>query len=88
MPDINNIPYAGWLEKNLKDLINTPIKGICIAAVNDKGEVYRDYYKLDMLDKILIAGVIQQDAMLDSLAANGIVEYVDEEDSADGEEKE
>lgn len=86
--NINNLPYAAWLEKNLRDLIGTPIKSICISAVSESGDIYRDYYKVTMLDKILIAGIIQQDAMLDSMAANGIVEYVDEEDNADGEEKE
>lgn len=89
MPNINELPYAAWLEKNLKDLISSPVKSICISAVSEDGDIYRDYYKVTMLDKILIAGIIQQDAMLDSMAANGIVEYVeDEEDIADGEEKE
>lgn len=87
--NINNLPYAPWLEKNLRDLINTPVKSICIAAVSENGDIYRDYYNTVMLDKITIAGVIQQDAMLDSMAAHGVIEYVDdEEDNADGEEKE
>lgn len=87
--NLKNIPYAAWLEKNLKDLIMSPVKSICITAVSENGDVYRDYYKTTMLDKILIAGVIQQDAMLDSMAAHGIIEYVeDEEGVADGEEKE
>ena len=85
----NNIPYAAWLEKNLRDLISSPVKSICISAVSADGDIYRDYYKTSMLDKITIAGIIQQDAMLDSMAANGIIEYAeDEEDGANGEEKE
>ena len=89
MSNINELPYAAWLEKNLRDLIATPIKSICICAVSEDGDMYRDYYKATMLDKILIAGVVQQDAMYDSMAANGMVEYAeDEEDIADGEEKE
>ena len=87
--NLNNIPYAAWLEKNLKDLISTPVKSICICAVGKNGDIYRDYYKTAMLDKILIAGIIQQDAMLDSMAASGIIEYVeDEEGDANGEEEE
>ena len=87
--NINDIPYAAWLEKNLKDLITSPVKSICICAVAENGDIYRDYYNTTMIDKITIAGVIQQDAMLDSMAAHGIIEYVDEEEGdADGEEKE
>lgn len=91
MPEINlkDIPYAAWLEKNLRELIDTPVKSICITAVSESGDLYRDYYNAPMLDKVLMAGIIQQDAMLDSMAAHGIVEYVeDEEVDADGEEKE
>lgn len=87
--NINNIPYAAWLEKNIKDLITSPVKSICVSAVSTDGDVYRDYYNADMLDKITMAGVIQQDAMLDSMAAHGIIEYEDDEEGdADGEEKE
>lgn len=87
--NINELPYAPWLEKNLRDLVKTPVTSICISAVSKDGDVYRDYYNTTMIDKLIIAGIIQQDAMLDSMAANGIVEYVeDEEDGTDGEEKE
>ena len=87
--NLNSIPNAAWLEKNLKDLISTPVKSICICAVGVNGDIYRDYYETAMVDKIAIAGIIQQDAMLDSMAAHGIIEYVDEEDmNTGGEEKE
>lgn len=88
--NFNNIPYAAWLERNLRDLIEAPVRSICISAVDENGVVYRDYYNANMLDKILIAGIIQQDAMLDSMAAHGIVEYVEDEEECDtnGEEKE
>ncbi len=87
--NINNLPYASWLEKNLQELIKLPLKSICITAVSADGDVYRDYYNATMLDKITLAGVIQMDATLDSMAAHGIIEYAeDEEGYADGEEKE
>lgn len=87
--NINELPYAPWLEKNLRDIIKVPVKSICISAVSEEGDIYRDYYNATMIDKVIIAGIIQQDAMLDSMAANGLVDYVeDEEDCADGEEKE
>lgn len=84
----NNIPYAPWLEKTLQELIKLPVKGICINAITSNGEAYTNYYEISMMDKLTIAGLIQQDAMLDSLAANGLIEYADEEGETNGEEKE
>lgn len=91
MPENNleNIPYAAWLEKTLQELIKLPIRAIGITALTDNGEAYSSYYNATMADKLVVAGIIQQDAMFDSMAANGIVEYVDDEEGeSDGEEKE
>ena len=86
--NFDNIPYAEWLEKALKEMLEFPVKGICINAITDTGEAYINYYKISMMDKLTIAGLIQQDAMLDSLAANGFIKYAeDEEDNNDGEEE-
>ena len=79
-PNINNLPYAAWLEKNLQDLIKLPLRSICISAVSADGDIYRDYYNTNMVDKITMAGIIQQDAMLDSMAAHGIIEYEEEDE--------
>lgn len=84
---LNNIPYAAWLEKSLKDLIKLPVKGICLNAITENGEAYTNYYEISMMDKLTIAGLIQQDAMFDSLAANGVIEYAEEEDISNGEDK-
>ncbi len=81
MPSNNNVfaqPYAKWLEQALKELVNFPVKGICLNAVTADGDTYTNYYKISMRDKIVIAGILQQDAMLDTMAANGIIEYDDE----------
>lgn len=86
--DITSRPYAKWLEKTLQELITFPVKGITLNAVTDNGEVYTNYYNISMADKLIVSGIIQQDAMLDTLAANGIIEYEDEEEELDGEEKE
>lgn len=86
---LNNIPYAQWLETALQELIKFPVKGICLAATTTNGEAYVNYYNVSMADKLMISGLVQQDAMLDTLAANGFIEYADEEEEeADGEEKE
>lgn len=86
--NFNNIPYAQWLENALKEMLELPIKGICLSAITPTGEAYTNYYEISMMDKLLIAGLIQQDATFDSLAANGLIKYADEEDDDDGEEKE
>lgn len=83
--DLSNIPYAKWLEDTLQEMIKYPVKGISLNALTTNGEIYTNYYEISMADKLLIAGIIQQDAMLDTLAANGIVEYAEEEE-LDGEE--
>lgn len=78
--NLNNIPYAAWLEKSLQSLVKMPVKGICIAAILDDGAVFSDYHNVVMTDKLTLAGVVQQDAMLDTLAANGLIEYTEDED--------
>ena len=85
--NLSNIPYAQWLETALRELIDFPVKGICLAATTTNGEAYVNYYNVPMADKLTISGFINQDAMLDTLAANGFIEYEDEEDESDGEEK-
>lgn len=78
--DVFSMPYAKWLEHTLQELVKFPVKGIAINATTANGEVYTNYYEISMADKLVISGVIQQDAMLDTLAANGYIEYADEED--------
>lgn len=82
----NDISYAQWLEEALKELINFPVKGICINAVTSDGDVYTNYHEINMMDKIKIAGLLQQDAMLETLRVNGMIND-DEEDDEDGEEE-
>ena len=86
--ELANIKYAGWLEKTLNELIKFPVKGICINAITDTGEAYVNYYNISMIDKLTISGIIQQDAMLDSLAANGFIEYKDDDDDDEEEDGE
>ena len=86
--NLNQLPYAEWLEKALHDVISMPVEGISLTVILKGGEAYTNYYNINMMNKLTIAGLVQQDAMLDSLAANGFIEYADEEGESDGEEKE
>ena len=86
--NLNNLPYAKWLEQALHDIIGLPVKGIALTTVLDGGDAYTNYYNISMADKLVISGLVQQDAMIDSLAASGLIRYADEEDDSNGEEKE
>lgn len=85
--NITKMPYAQWLEQCLRDIQEMPIKGIALMGVSDRGDTYVNYYECTMGDKLLIAGLVNQDATLDMLAAQGVIQYEDEED-ANGEEEE
>lgn len=87
--DINlkDIPYTQWLEETLRNIIELPVQGIYLHVVLDGGEVYSDHYNLNMTNKLAIAGLIQQEAMYDSLYLNGLIKPVDGEGANDGEEK-
>lgn len=87
--NITDMPYAQWLESILRDISELPVKGIAILGVLEEGETYTAYYNIPMADKLLLSGLVNQDATLDMLAAQGFIEYEDEEEEdADGEEKE
>ena len=81
--NLNDIPYAQWLEQTLQDIIGLPVKGLCLNAVLDGGEVYTAYHNVSMVNKLTIAGIVQQDAMLDTMAANGLIENENDEDTDD-----
>ena len=87
--DINlkDIPYTQWLEETLRNIIELPVQGIYLHVVLDGGEVYSDHYNLNMTNKLAIAGLIQQEAMYDSLYLNGLIKPVDEEGTNDGEKE-
>jgi len=87
--NLNQLPYAKWLEKALHDVVALPVDGICLTVILKGGEAYTNYYNMNMMNKLTISGLIQQDAMLDAMAANGFIEYADEEEvEANGEEEE
>ena len=86
--NLNEIPYTKWLEETLQNVVTLPVKGIALNVVLSDGSVYTDYYNLSMNNKLTIAGLVQQDAMYDSMRANGLIKNVEEEDESDGEEEE
>lgn len=89
--NITDMPYAKWLEQTLRDISNIPVRGIVVSCILEDGNTYTNYWKTSMGDKILLSGLIQQDAMFDSLEANGFIQYGDDgddtEEDTDGEEE-
>lgn len=83
MEDLTTLPYAEWLEKSLQSFVGKPMKAICILTKYDNDEIGTGYWNASVADKTLFAGILQQDAMLDTLRNNGYLEEDDEEDLED-----
>ena len=81
-------PIIEWLREVLRDISQFDARGIAVASINKDGDSYVSYYKMNMADKVLISGLIQQDAMLDTLAQNGIIGYDESDEGDDAEEEE
>ena len=84
--NITKMPYAKWLEQTLHDISSLPVKGIALLVCTDSGDSYTNYYNVSMSDKLIMAGLIQQDSTIDMLAANGFIKYEDDEDETEEEE--
>ena len=81
-------PIVEWLREVLRDISQFDARGIAVASINKDGDSYVSYYKMNMADKVVISGLIQQDAMLDTLAQNGIIGYDESDEGDDAEEEE
>ena len=81
-------PIVEWLREVLRDISQFDARGIAVASINKDGDFYVSYYKMNMADKVLISCLIQQDAMLDTLAQNGIIGYDESDEGDDAEEEE
>lgn len=79
-------PVVKFLQQTIRDISKFPTKGIAIVVTSESGDSYTNYHNVSMQDKLVIAGLIQQDATLDMLVANGFIEYEDDEDDGDDED--
>lgn len=86
--DIREMPYAEWLEGALRRISVMPMRTLILIGITEDGGTYNDYYNATMGDKLMIAGLIQQDAMLDTLEANGYVKSMDDDNDDDEEDDE
>ncbi len=65
--------YAEFLESTLRDLIEVPVEGICILTKLEGGGIGFSSHNISLTDKILFAGHLQQDAMLEMLMRNKFI---------------
>lgn len=79
MESIYTKDYARFMEETLREMVQLPVEGICIITKLQGGEIFTNYFKSNMMDKITYAGLIQQDATLDMLKANKLVKPETEE---------
>ena len=77
MENIYDKEYANFLEKALQSIVQMPVSGICILVKLEDGSVCSDYYNSKMMDKMIYAGVIQQDVTMDMLKANNMIGNAD-----------
>lgn len=75
-------PWGEWLTKCLSELGSRNLSAVAIAAVDtDNGDTIAGYWHCSHNDKVLLAGMIQSDAMMDRVKANigSILEAAEDE---------
>lgn len=78
MENICKKKYAAFMEEMLQHMVQMPVSGICVLMKLEDGSVCSEYYNSKPIDKMIYAGVIQQDITWDILKANNAVGREDE----------
>ena len=65
--------YASFMEEVLQHMVQMPVAGICVLMRLDDDSVCSNYFNSKMMDKMIYAGVIQQDVTWEILKANNAV---------------
>lgn len=89
-PDvIQSSPYSEWLEGLVRTVFDAQPTAIGVVMILEDGSTLADYFKAGWMDRLMMAGTIQTDAMLTAIKANGdeIMDAwdIDEEIEEDGE---
>jgi hypothetical protein len=83
MKDLSKLEYAPWLEETLHNIVGMPVESICIMIKYEGHAVGTNYYNVSMHDKLAFAGYLQQDAMFDTMRANGMIADVEDDEETD-----
>lgn len=62
--------HGQFMEEAKQRMEKLPVKGVCVIARLEGGEVYTDFYNCNVMDKMIFSGVIQQDVTRDIINAN------------------
>lgn len=73
MKNVCEKDYAPFMEEVLQQMVQLPVAGICVLMRLEDGSVYSNYFNTKMMDKMIYAGVIQQDVTWEILKANNAV---------------
>ena len=93
-PDFNNLPYAGFLEEFVRELVDLDPVSIGVCAILSDGRVLTGYHDASPQDKAMFAYHMRSDAMFDELEnnaewlrsiINGDDEPMDEEEEQEDE---
>ena len=80
MEDICSKNYAKFMENILTHMVKAPVEGICVVTKLKGGAIMADYFNSSMMDKLIYAGVVQQNAMMEVLQANNMLKDEEEEE--------
>ena len=81
MENICEKKYAPFMEEVLQHMVHMPVSGICVLMKLEDGSVCSVYYTSGMMDKMVYAGVIQQDVTWGILKANNVIGEGSEENN-------
>ena len=87
-PDvIQNSEYSAWLEGLVRTVYDMEPTAIGVVMILEDGATLADYFKAGWMDRLMMAGTIQTDAMMTAVKANG-EEIMSAWDVAEDEEDE
>lgn len=84
--DITKQPYSEWLESALRELVELKPNDICITGILGNGDFYINMFRDSVQNELIFSSMIQQDAMIRNLEANGYIGEIEEDEY--GEENE
>lgn len=82
----DNKELSSFLEEGIKTLYENGAKSVALLATLDNDEILAGYFQCGITTKMVYAGYIQQDAMIDTLRKNGLEIGDDEGEEEDEDE--
>ena len=85
--DLQQVPFAAWLEKALPEICRMDVRCIGFVALLKDGSTATNYWNAVGNDVALMAYLMTEDALLDTLRSNKeLLRRILEEEETDGPE--